>query len=171
MSDDGIDPVTATVAEAQSWLRDRVNDGERCPVCTQWAQTYRRTINAGMARSLVEMWRVGGLTPVHVPTQIGARSREEGKLAYWELAEPCGNAVTPDTAPDVAEHFAGRDRGWWRVTAKGRDFALGTTTVPQYAVVFDGRVLGHDGKPITIRDALGTRFDLDALLAGVASTT
>ena len=150
---------TDTLAAARAWLRKaaRERGGTRCPCCGQHAQVYRRSINAGMARSLIAMHR---LAPdgawVHVPTQIGARSREEGKLAYWGLVEE-EVAVRPD----------GGRSGWWRVTARGRQFAGGRLKVAKWAYVYNGMVLEYDSSVmIDIKGALGRKFDYDALMRG-----
>lgn len=150
--------------DVKSWLLAQVYEpgGATCPTCTQHAQVYRRTINSGMARSLIALLRLDQDDPdgwVHVPTQIGARSREEGKLAYWALAEE-ERAVRPD----------GGRTGYWRITRHGRAFALGLVRVPKYAQVYDGRCLGLEtrGDYVDIHDALGKSFDLNELLRGAA---
>jgi hypothetical protein len=108
-----------------------------------------------MARSLIAMFVIRGTDWVHVPTEIGARSREEGKLAYWGLVEE-----SPDPRDD------GGRAGWWRVTARGKEFVLGRTSIPTYARVFNGRVLGYDGVHVDIRAALGTKFNYEELMKG-----
>lgn len=150
-------PDDVPLGEAKQWLRDRVDDGAPCPCCGQLAKVYRRRVNSGMARSLITMWRKAGLEWVHLPTEIGARSREEGKLAYWGLAEEA-----------TEKREDGGRAGWWRVTERGRQFVLGLTTIPRYALIYDGRRLRFDGEPVTIRDALGAKFDYDQLMAGAA---
>jgi hypothetical protein len=153
-----------TLAEGRAILRELVNDGHKCPVCTQLAKVYRRKINSGMARSLIEMYRVGregdvaGVQGwVHVPTQIGARSREEGKLAYWGLVEE---------EAEIKREDGGR-AGYWRVTARGAQFVRNLIQVPKYARVYDGRCLGLTGPDVSIHDALGTKFNYDELMAGI----
>lgn len=146
-----------TLAEAKAILRQLVDEGEKCPLCTQLAKVYRRKVNAGMARSLIEMYRVGGtLDWVHVPTQIGARSREEGKLAYWGLVEE-----------ETAKREDGGRAGYWRVTAKGVRFVREKIKVPKYARVYDGRCLGLTGDEVSIREALGSKFSYDELMVGL----
>lgn len=146
--------VNDTIQAGKNWLRARLDKGERCPLCEQHAQTYKRKINSGMARSLIHMYRLSGLNWVHV-RQIGAASREEGKLAYWGLVEE---------QTGVGMH--GGRAGYWRVTTKGQAFLTGGLKVPKYAKVYNGRVLGFDGGPVTIRDALGTKFNYEDLMAG-----
>ena len=132
----------------RAWLRDHEDEGVHCPACGQMAKVYRRKINTGMVQSLTAMYQVGRTGWVHVPTQIGARSREEGKLAYWELVEE----------ERVVRGDGGR-AGYWRVTQAGVDFLFGRKTLPKYARVYDGQVLGFVGPSVTVQDALGTRFD------------
>lgn len=146
-----------TVAQAQQWLVRNVGLGARCPCCSQMAKVYRRTINTGMARSLIAMYLHGQdrQSWVHLPTVIGRRSAEEGKLRYWKLVEE-----RPGTRDD------GGHAGFWRLTDLGRQFVAGQVTVPKYARVYNGKLLGLDGPQISIRDALGERFNYDELMAG-----
>jgi hypothetical protein len=147
-------PDDITLGEARAWLLDRVEAGACCPVCTQLAKVYdNRQINAGMAVSLIKMYRVGGTDWVHVPTMVGARSREEGKLAYWDLVEEA-----TEKRPD------GGRAGWWRITPRGERFTLNELRVPKYARVYDNRVLGFRGEPISIVDALKNKFDYNELM-------
>lgn len=148
----------ATLGQLKQWLRQHASAGAECPVCEQHVQVYRRKINSGMARSLIRMYQVAGTNWVHVPTQIGARSREEGKLAYWGLVEE-EKAVRPD----------GGRTGYWRVTALGELFVTNpSVTVPKYARVYNGRALSLDNlEKVTIKDALGTKFNYNDLMAGV----
>lgn len=147
----------APLAQVRSWLLSRVDEGVSCPLCTQHVQVYRRKINSGMARSLIAMYRVGALDWVHLPTQIGARSREEGKLAYWELVEE-EKARRPD----------GGRAGYWRVTPKGESFLRNQMSIPKYARVYNGRCLGLDySEMVTIKDALNNKFDYAELMAGL----
>ena len=46
-----------TLADARDELRDLVNDGHRCPCCTQFAKVYRRKIHSTTARELIGFYR------------------------------------------------------------------------------------------------------------------
>ena len=156
MADALFDP--RTLQEAVEWLREHLDEGAICPCCTQRAQVYRRKINSGMAVSLIRMYQTAGTDWQHIPTTIGARSREEGKLRYWGLVEEAD-----------AERDDGGRAGWWRVTPRGADFVLGNLAVAKYARVYDGRCLGLVGDPVTIYDALGDKFDYAELMRGEAA--
>jgi len=148
------------LGEARAYLRRGVEDGVRCPCCTQLVKVYRRKLNSGMAVSLIRMYRAAGTDWVHLPTQVGARSREEGKLRYWGLVEE-KNAVRDD----------GGHAGWWRLTDAGRSFVLGESRVPRYARVFDGVCRGLRGELVSISDCLGDKFDYAELMAGQATAS
>lgn len=150
--------VDTTLLEARAWLLRQLDNGARCPCCSQLAKIYRRKINSGMARSLIAMYRADpDLGWMHVPTVIGRQSAEEGKLAYWGLVE--------ETTEPRAD---GGRAGWWRLTESGQAFVLGRSRVPKYARIYDGACLGFDATgTVTIRDALGTGFHYDDLMQGV----
>lgn len=148
-------PDDSPLGEARAWLRGLLDEGAKCPCCTQRAQTYRRSINSGMARSLVAMFVAGGMDWQHVPTTIPARSREEGKLRYWALVEE-----------STEEREDGGRAGWWRITPWGNAFIHHGLQVPKYAHVYDGRCLRLDGPLVAIGDCLGSKFNLRDLLEG-----
>lgn len=144
-----------TLDEAKNQLRKQVfNGGANCPCCSQFAKVYRRRINSGMVISLIRMYRRGGCDWLHIPTAIPARSREEGKLAHWELVQ---EAIEP--RPD------GGRAGYWRVTQKGEDFITKGLRVPKYAELYNGRCLRlDDSELVDIRDCLDQKFDLAELM-------
>lgn len=146
-----------TLLEARAWLRARVDDGEHCPCCGQYAKVYKRTINAAMARALIAMYHVdttGTWGWMHLPTAVPGERGDACKTAYWGLIEE----------ESVARPDGGRS-GWWRLTPLGGSYVRGTITMPKYAKVYDGRCLGLTGPLLSIRDALGTRFDYAELMA------
>lgn len=149
-------PDSTPLSDVRDWTRTHAENGVDCPVCTQRVQVYKRKLNSGMARSLIQMYKVAGTDWVHVPTQIGARSREEGKLAYWGLVEE-----------SLMPRDDGGRAGWWRVTSKGELFVLKRLRVPSHARVYNGRALGLMGNPTSITDALGAKFNYSDLMAGI----
>jgi hypothetical protein len=144
---------TTPLAQVKAWLVQRRHEGVVCPACCQFVKVYRRKINSGMARSLIAMYRAGGTQFIHLPTTIGSRSREEGKLRYWGLVEE-QLQVRPD----------GGRAGYWRVTHTGEAFVLGRTLMPQYAEIYNGECLRLTGDLIGIREALGSQFSYSELM-------
>jgi hypothetical protein len=139
----------------QTSVRNHADEGVKCPTCGQFAKVYKRSINAGMAKSLITMYLAGAADDyIYIPDAVGARSREEGKLRYWGLVE---EAQTP--RPD------GGRAGWWKLTDRGVLFVNGKRSVMKYAHVYDGEVVGYSGSQVTIQDCLGTKFDYRELMS------
>lgn len=144
------------LAEAQEKLRPLLDEGHKCPVCTQHAKIYRRKINSTMARTLITMFRNGAERSfVHTPSLPGD-THEASQLAWWGLAEE-EKVRRPD----------GGRAGWWRLTEQGSAFVQGLVKVQKYAKIYDSRLLRLDGELVTIRDVLGSRFNYDELMQGV----
>jgi hypothetical protein len=148
-----------TLDDAQAWLRKRVDHGERCPCCTQFAKVYRRKIGSRQAWALITFYRRRALDWGYAPEVLPATASSQSdfsKLRYWGLIES-SNEQRDDGGP----------AGWWRVTSLGEQWVHVACAVPMYARVYDNRCLGLVGDPVTIRDALGTRFNYDDLMRGV----
>lgn len=147
------------LGQARDWLREQVREGHDCPLCGQFAKVYLRKINSSQAKALLIQYRHFRQDWAHLPElrmlQGAQHSNEEPKLRYWGLLEE-----ESDRRED------GGRAGWWRITDRGRAFALGTVAVPKYALVYNGRCLGFEGDETTITDALGDRFDYDELMRG-----
>ena len=147
-----------TLEEARDLLRERIDEGETCPCCKQFAKIYKRTINSTMARALILIYRSYEQEFGSIPELRAAlaphHSNEEPKLRYWGLLEEEG-VRRPD----------GGRAGYWRVTDDGVAWIYHYRTVPKYAHIYDGRRLRSSGPEVTIRDALGTKFNYDELMA------
>lgn len=147
--------ITDTIQAGKVWLISKLDNGEHCPLCGQMAKIYKRKINATMARTLITLWRSAGGEFAHGPSLPGD-THEISQLVWWGLVEEEAR-VRPD----------GGRAGWWRMTDKGIAFVRGGLNVPKYAKIYDGRVLGFDGDPVTVRDCLGSKFDYSELMRGI----
>ena len=147
---------TTTLDEARQFLRLNWDDGTDCPCCTQRVQRYRRKLNSGMAWALVVLYREAGTDWAHLPTVLGKKQADEAKLRYWGLLEEA----------EERRDDGGR-AGWWRLTELGARFARNQTTVPKYALTFDGKCYGLDGPLVSITDCLGEKFHYDDLIGGL----
>lgn len=144
---------TTQLHQLRTWLLGKAEEGATCPLCHQHVKIYKRKLNSGMARSLILMYRAGGLNYIHLPTTIGSRSREEGKLRYWGMVEE-ETTLRPD----------GGRAGYWRVTPVGELFIQGKMTVYSHARIYNGRCMGLVGEQVSIKDALGSKFSYDELM-------
>jgi hypothetical protein len=146
-----------TLAEAREWLRVRVDDGETCPCCEQFAKVYRRKLTAPVARVLIAMYRHNRDGWVYLPA-LGLSRGDEAKARYWDLIEGL----------DGERDDGSKRVGTWRLTGKGIAFVRNQIRVPKYARIYDGRCLNMDpAETVCITDVLGTRFNYADLMAGV----
>jgi hypothetical protein len=136
----------------RSWLMPGAG-AHTCPVCTQRVQLYKRKLHAGMAFALVRLYNYddahSGKFMDYRDYRARGESRNHPYLRFWGLIE-------------------GGDQGWWRITPHGRAFVEERCLVPWAIWHFNDRCYGFTKKRVSIRMALGDRFDLDQLLASRA---
>lgn len=143
-----------TLEQAKAWLRDRIDEGERCPCCTQFAKVYKRKIHSTMARDLVSLWRRFGRDEwFHLADHVG-HPGDFAKLRYWGMV-----------VEEVERRPDGGRSGWWLISLIGERFVRGSIGVEKYAHIYDGRCLQMSGGLVWVRDALGDRFDYEELMA------
>ena len=162
--------MTPSLAEAAKWVSDNGPNGVFCPCCDQVAKVYRRKLNRAMAYSLICLYRLSQDLPqdewMDVPALLTKhrlvavlRSREYQKLCYWGLLESKGD-----------KRADGGKAGMYRLTSEGKRFVSGTTAVPRHVVLYNGVVIEIDySQLITIREALGDKFNYDELMQSVPS--
>lgn len=151
-----------TLEQAKQWLRDRIDDGDHCPCCGQFAKVYKRAIHATMARALITMHLAAPAGEwFYLPDILKGRLNFGGdasKAVYWGLIEEDG-----ETRDDGSTRT-----GWWRLTDQGRLYVLGQLKIPKYARIYDGRRLGFAGDLVDIHHAISAKFDYDKLMQGIA---
>lgn len=149
-----------TLADAKSWLRERIDEGDKCPCCTQFAKVYRRKIDGGMAHILVQMYRKQNEQDgrwVHVPS-LGTAGGDPIKTRHWGLIEE----------RQVQREDGSSRAGWWRLTRLGQDFVSNRVRIAKHARLYDGRCLGLDAtETVSVLDCLGTKFNYEELMHGL----
>ena len=156
------DATLVTLAEARLWLGQRIRKkGADCPCCDRYAKAYNRKLNAGMAVSLIRLYRLGPpgdwvhLTKRLLEERKNAVAQEYSKLRFWSLAESYEGA-------DKTK----RSSGYWRITDTGVQFVLGQVRVPRKVVVYGNQLVSWSSEATTIKEALGDKFDYDELMSG-----
>lgn len=149
-------------------FRRAVLDGrdQNCPCCGRLGKLYRRTLSSGMARTLLVIYRhaeatqpPGGWVAVSELGDSGVlRSREHHRLRFWDLLEP---HVDSHRTADA------NSRDMWRITEHGKAFARDEIRVPKAVYVYDNTPWRFDeDQRVSIREALGTKFNYAELLRG-----
>lgn len=170
----------ATVAEAKAYLRARWLEGADCPCCKRRVQVYRRSVTSGMALALLAFLRASD-----------ERARTEPGFDGYLHAEDTfkGQRLLPSSARGdfakfrhwgiIEQREGDRDdgsprNGYWRLTSLGRAFARGEASVPKYVYMYNDAVYpaeavgaDPDQGEVTIRDALGKRFNYAEVVRGL----
>jgi len=154
--------IKTTLFVAAMNLEENLEVGAKCPCCLQYAKVYRRSLNSGMAASLIWLCRefmygagleAGAYVDIGRAPKYVLRSREWGKLAHWKLAE-----IRPHLSDEK------RTSGLWRPTKEGGLFVRGTLEVPSHVYLYDNKVLGFSRDRVGIVDALKNKFDYKELM-------
>ena len=119
-----------------------------CPHCGRYAQIYKRHINATIAKQLIMLFEQGGYNGNYIHAsnlipdgQSGAGDLSKAKYFGLIRAEPENNE-------------AKKSSGYWTLTDAGLQFVKGKLDIPEYALVFDDKVVGVSQDKILISDAL-----------------
>jgi hypothetical protein len=160
-------PEDALLAEAVKWVLRHRMDGVECPCCGQFTKVYRRKLNTSMAQALVAFYEKSiestgdwlHVASTEFPLIAGRRlGGDWAKLVHWGLIEE-----RPIEREDGCKHA-----GWWRITDLGRRFVRDEVRIPSHALLFNQQLLGMDeSSTISIRQALGDKFDYSELMARI----
>lgn len=159
----------STLQETKQYLREHWDEGAECPACTQFVKIYRRKITSSMAYALILLYQYFESNPdqeyVHMNDYLNSieglpfpvKSGDNAKLRYWDLLEE---------KPEQREDGSNR-AGFWKLTELGRQFVQGEATVKSHVKVFNSKRYGELlGEEITIREALGNKFNYNELMGG-----
>lgn len=136
-------------------LREELEKGSECPVCTQFAKMYKRSLYASVAYDLMRLYYKCKYEDKYYHIgEFSARKSSGGgdfaKLLYWELVEEM---------PKDPDDTTTRTSGYWKITDRGIDFVDGNLTITSHVKLYDGKSFGFVGDQISIQDALGDKFD------------
>ena len=149
---------STTLGEVRNWLRERADEGTKCPCCERSVKVYARKVHAKMARDLIRLYKHSGCEFTHVARTLSSDDQpvhmgDFAKLSYWGLVEE----------EPIIRADGGR-AGWWRITPFGVEYIHGRATIPKTARVYNKRVLEIFGERVSITDALGDAFNYNELM-------
>ena len=155
-----------TISEAKTWLRERLKEGARCPVCKQFAKMYERKLYSSQAAALIYLYKNFDREEFVHKTDLLKSKNLRGtfgggdfaKLAYWGLIEEKPNEEDPEK----------RSSGYWRITPEGERIVEGKIRVRSHVKIYDSRFFGFTGDEVSIQDCLGKKFSYSELIGGGA---
>lgn len=141
---------TLTLQQARDYVAKNREDGVSCPCCGLYCKDYRRKINAEAARFLcrviVQFGRTRDWVNVRDVIETNTFASTNGThLVHWGLLEH-------------------GEKGFWKPTAKGIEFAKGKIRVQKYVILYDNKPLRFEGALVDIKQCLKERFDFDEIM-------
>ena len=148
-----------TIVDGRQFIAANRKKSCDCPCCGQYTKEYGRSLHASMARVLVALHKYFVADPVvtwlHVSTfPVNGQFNVNGDynyLRHWGLLQP---------HPGYS--------GIWHVADLGHQFVRGEVRVPKRVFLFNNERVGAGDKTISIQEALGNKFDYDALMVEAA---
>ncbi|MEN6368544.1 MAG: hypothetical protein ABFD77_02465, partial [Thermotogota bacterium] len=146
--------------EAISETREKTAKGTTCPCCGRFVKLYKRKLHAEMAAFLCRLVRKWRQEPRYYSTRelcpALTKSATDGSyLVLWGLIE---------RDPIPYRNRRGGNAGMYAPSARGIDFVEGTLFVPFRAHILCGELVGFSAEQISIRQALGDKFNYDELM-------
>lgn len=136
--------------------------GTTCKCCKQKVHESSRKINSGMARVLIEAYKIhkegdfeDGWFKLYqsVKTKISSAAHDWSLFKHWGILE---EKINEDTNKKTS--------GVWRFTDKGVSFVKGEISVPKCVITFNGECMGFEGEMVKIADCLDKHFDYRELM-------
>lgn len=155
------------VDNAREEMFSKLDDGTYCPMCGKRCQRYRRKLNSGMSRSIIDFyhrsfshadsdgWVGVGKDYMGEKLSLAYYQWEFHKLRWWGLIEQKGE-----------EKVEGHRSEFWRITPLGKDFVTMKSKVNSHAVEMHGNLLFLDGDLVSIDRTLGRNFNYAELMRG-----
>ena len=148
-----------TLEEAKTWLRARIEKGATCPLCHQYAKLYKRKLNAGMAKFLLDFYKLGRHDKFHhIANLLHFQTKTSGTdfylLKFWGLIQDRPKDPDSDT----------KTSGYWQITDHGIAFVRCEVKLKSHVCLYGGRFFGFEGQDVTIDQCLGDRFSYSELM-------
>ena len=156
----------------EEWLEEERTENQRqryspnittCTICDQTCKVYTRTVKHGQARDLIALYHLSNRKPDQTFFQThefrkGKNCGELAKMEYWGLVEM--ETKLNDQDKPI------KNRGWWRITAMGKEFVCIQRSIPKWIRTYNSQVVEVKMEEwVTIRECLGEAFDYDELMA------
>lgn len=133
---------------------------EKCPCCGHQSIVYRRSLNSNMALSLLVLLKSGNTGWVHMEELLRnkdyKRCGDFSYLVHYRFIEKL---------KEKREDGSSRN-GLYKITSSGIMWAEGKTTAKEKFIMSNGKHIGFEGEFITIKEALGKRFNYSELMQG-----
>ena len=158
-----------TLTEAKQFLRANFEQGCECPACGQYVRLYKRKLNSGMAIFIIGLYKLMKKDLKRYSSPRHHNNFHSNKDVFDVM-----NIKVTSLDYSVIRHFgliearmsddSKRDSGYWRLTEEGIHFASGSDFSPKYVYLYNNKRQGVSDEKITIKEALGDKFDYEELM-------
>jgi hypothetical protein len=144
-----MNPETTTIRQARDHMSEHFDEGTKCPCCGQFVKKYKRKLNSGMVRTLIQIYRHHPTSYVHVKDML--KCYKYPNSHDWTLLKHWGILTV-------------NDRGMYKITQMGMAF-LGGAPTHSHIYMYNNKMMGFAGDSTTISEAYGEPFSLTELMA------
>lgn len=148
-----LNPDNTTISQAKKLMREKIDQGVLCPCCNQGVKMYHWRLDAQSAALLIQFHKKNGEW-VHPLDDLGTNNGNYAKMRHFGLIESKSK-----------QDKNSRGSGLWRITTKGTNFVLGLDTIAERVRIYNNDAYGFVGNQITIKNALGKKFNYAELMA------
>lgn len=138
---------------------DKADEGYCCSKCGSFIKRYRRKINSNMAYTLLLLYKAKKFDWLHVEKWLlenkHPRSGDFHKLVLFGLLDKM-EGEREDGSPR---------NGYYKLNGKSLLFCENKLTVPEKAVILNGKLEKFEGKQVGIVWALGSKFSYFELIS------
>ena len=157
-----------TIKEVKEFLRANYEKGCKCPACGQTTRLYKRKLNSGMALFLIGLYKL----------TKNANNGSYTKVVFFSNKEVMSKMKINTASLDysVLKHFdlisprvsqgGKKDSGHWSITWKGIDVIERDIPLSKHVFLYNNKRQGFSDEKVTIKEALGSKFDFDELMRG-----
>ena len=132
--------------------------GFKCSCCGQLVKLYSRHFNCNMALALIYLYKNRDKTFIHLENSMIAdgfkRCGDASYLLHYYLIE---------NMPEKRKDQSPRN-GHYKISGRGILFVEGVMKVHERFLICNNKFEGYEGDEITIRQALGKKFDFEELM-------
>lgn len=140
-------------------LSAKQRDGYTCQCCGSYIKLYRRSFNSNMSVALLALYKHTNGEFVKVEKFLSEhgyqRCGDFSYLRHYGLIE---------ALKEKREDNSSRN-GFYRITAIGRLFCEGKILVKEKFLIQNNKILGFEGREISIIEALGNKFSYTELMS------
>jgi hypothetical protein len=145
-----------TLQAAKKELRDNWKEGVGCQCCGQLVKLYSRKVSGRSAASLIKLYQLWRKDAKYYHVEKLGCTGSGGDFARLERYGLISCLQNDDTSK--------RTSGLWIPTQKGIDFVEGRIKIKSHILMFNQKTFGFEGAEISIKSALGNKFNYAVLM-------